>query len=210
MWPAVALSAAAFAAVLCASADEVDQLFDIADEDFRPITRPLDRPAFYHSKRLTVTEESLADGWVENLQCHRHFSRTKSLDVVFPPGKIRSIEITETEGIGAIETGGHGVSLQDVGPNSRLCFRSEIQVLHRNGGDDYQLRAGPFYYRFLDGYFPTEVRLLVRFPASLLAVRSVSPQHGSGVQVVHDDGTIHVSSVFEGKLWVNIVFGRRR
>ena len=203
--------AACLAAVapVTAADDDVERLSDIADEDFLAIDRPLDRPPFVHNKALTVSKDSLASGWVRNHQCHRHFSVTPSLEIVFPNGKIRNISIIDSSNVGDVEVRGHTIQLNDVNDQSALCFDSEIQILQRESDGSYLMTAGPFYYRFLDGYFPIDVALEVRYPPSLLDVIRVVPGDRHGVEVTLNDGEVRLLSRFEGTLWVHVLFKRK-
>ncbi len=203
----VAMVAACLAAAApqAAKPDDLDRLSEIADEDFHPIDRPLERPPFVHTKVLSITPDSLTGGWVRNHQCHRHFSVTPSLDIVFPSGKIRDIVIRDTEHLDAVEVRGHTVQLAGVTAQSTLCFDSENRVLQREADGSYRLTAGPFYYRFLDGYFPMDVDVTVRYPALLLEAVRVIPGDRQGVTVTRRQGEIRLYSRFEGTLWVHVI-----
>ncbi len=188
--------------------DELDALMEIADEAFRPVTRPLDRPVFLHSKALKVTPESLNGGWVRNYQCHRHFATTPALEIVFPAGAIRDIEIVESSALGHVQVDGPTVLLEGVQGNSTLCFRSENRLLETADAGAYRLRAGPFFHRFLDGYFPMDVELTVTFPGPV-EVLHVSPPAAPGIDVTISDRKLTLRSRFEGTLWVEILFRKR-
>jgi hypothetical protein len=194
---------------ITAADDDLERLSDIADEDFLPIDRPLDRAPFYHAKTLTVTKDALVNGWVRNHQCHRHFSVTPSLEIVFPSDKIRHIEITDSSNIGDVQVRDHTIQLKDVNEQSALCFTSENHLLQRESDGSYRITAGPFYYRFLDGYFPIEVDLTVRYPPLLLDVLRLVPRDRPGVEVSLNDGEVRLWSRFEGALWVHVLFERK-
>ncbi len=208
---AAVILAACLAAVssIAAADDELERLSDIADADFLPIDRPLDRPPFYHIKALTVTNDSLASGWVRNHQCHRHFSVVPLLEIAFPSGKVRNIAITDSSNVGDVEVRGHTIQLKDVNEQSVLCIDSENRVLQREIDGSYRITAGPFFYRFLDGYFPMEVHLNVQYPPSLLEVLRVVPGNRRGVEVTRNDGEVRLWSRFEGTLWVHVFFERK-
>ena len=197
------IAAAAFAS---AFGDDLEKLLNIADDNFRPIERPLDRPPFIHQKVITVTVDSLTSGWVANYQCHRHFSNTSSLDIAFPPDDIRRVQIQEANDIGAVRVHSNTIQLKDVTQTSSLCFDSENRVLRRESDNIYRLTAGPFYYRFLDGYFPIQVDLKVGYPLSFLKVLRITPDARAGIEVAESEGEVQVISLFEGKLWIEIVF----
>jgi hypothetical protein len=204
----LALSVPAVSAVVAAD-DDLERLSNIADEQFSPIERTLDRAPFLHDKVLTVTEDSLVSGWVHNRQCHRHFSVTPALDIVFPEGKIRNITIGDASNVGAVEVRGHTIHLEDVNEHSTLCINSENLLLQREADGVYRMTAGPFFYRFMDGYFPLEVRLRVQYPPTLLAVTHVAPGDRRGVEVTRNFGEVSLWSLFEGTLWVRMLFRRK-
>ncbi len=189
------------------AADEVDQLLDIGGPRFEPLATAPDEAVFLHAKVLTLTRESLTSGWVGNHQCHRRFAAVPALDVVFPAGAVDAIEILEADGIGQAWSDDQGVYSRHVTPDSRLCFRSRNRLLVRDvGGGGYHMLVGPFFYRFLDGYFPMRMDLTVRYPAALLRSRRVTPDGPPDVEVRHGPGEIRVTSVFRGELWVEFWF----
>lgn len=200
---AVTIAAAAFTSAL---GDDLEKLLNIADDNFRPIDRPLDHPPFIHRKVITVTNDSLTSGWVTNYQCHRHFSKTSSLDIIFPPADIRRVQIQETNDIGMVRVHSNTIQLENVTQTSSLCFDSENRVLRRDSGNIYRLTAGPFYYRFLDGYFPIQVDVKVDYPSPLLKVLRITPDARPGIEVTDNEGEVRITSLFEGKLWIEIVF----
>lgn len=198
---AVALSAVP---VLADHNDELDQLLEIGDEQFVALTEAPPHPPFVHQKTLTLWPESLSSGWVQNEQCHRQFSPTSALQFVFKRGRIRAIEIIEQHDIGRSWVDGNTVQLEDVSKRSSICFRSENRMLESHPGGDYRIKVGPFFYRFLDGYFPVRVDLRVRFPADRLALREVLAE--DGVEVTRLTDEVRLSSTFQGILRVEMLF----
>lgn len=185
--------------------DDLEKLLEIGDEKFEPITRPLRDPPFLHRKSIRVTPQSLSDGWVENAQCHAQFAKMPSLQIVFNPATTRAIEITEARGIGRAWVEGATVQLEQVGPDSRLCFRSNNRVLTAGSGR-YELKIGPFYYRYLDGYFPMQLELDIDYRDSNLRLLDISPDSGAGISIAKMPRGVRFESLFQGTLWVILTF----
>ena len=192
------------APVLADHNDELEQLLEIGDEHFVALTEAPPHPPFVHQKILTLGRESMSSGWVQNEQCHRQFSPTSALQFVFKRGRIRAIEIVEQHDIGRSWVDGNTVQLEDVNKRSSICFRSENRMLERRAGGGYGIKVGPFFYRFLDGYFPVTVDLRVRFPADRLTLREVRAE--DGVEVVRLTDEVRLRSTFQGILRVEMLF----
>lgn len=198
-------AAALFAAPVVADHnDELEQLLEIGDEQFVALTEAPPHPPFIHQKTLTLGPEAMSSGWVRNEQCHRQFSPAAALQFVFKRDQIRAIEILEQHAIGRSWVDGNTVQLEDVGKQSSICFRSENRMLERQAGGGYRIKVGPFFYRFLDGYFPVQVDLKVRFPADKLVLSRVRPE--SGVEVERRKDEVRLSSTFQGILRVEMLF----
>ncbi len=189
-----------------AEPDDLEKLLEIGDDAFAPVTRPLAEPPFYHHKWIRIEQNSLTNGWVFNRQCHSQFAAMPSLQIVFGTGTTRNIRLTKTKLLGRAWVEGTTVQLETVRPESEICFSSENRVLSPTGPGDYELKVGPFYYRYLDGYFPMQMILNVDYPPSLLKVVDVAPDQPEAIAVKYASGQIRLESVFQGKLWVYVKF----
>jgi hypothetical protein len=189
-----------------AGADALEDLLNIGGEELRILTAPPKHPPFFHGKALTLTRDSLETGWVNNYQCHRNFSRIPRLEISFREDSVRNLAIVRAETVGAHEVVGSGVKLEDVRPETEICLTGEARVLSRDEAGRYRLLTGPFFYRFLDGYFPVEVELTIRYPAELLTFAASTPAPAPGIDISHDTGELRFRSVFEGRLWVELLF----
>ena len=189
----------------CAEPDDLEKLFAIGDEAFEPVTWPLSEPAFFHRKWIRIQSSSLTDGWVHNRQCHGRFAEMPSLQIVFGKDSIRAIHIDETSHLGKAWVEGETVQLEQVRPESEICFSSENRVLTAIGNGHYELKVGPFYYRYLDGYFPMRVDLVVDFPSALLRLVEVAPRHPA-ITMKNQSGQVRMASLFQGKLWITVKF----
>lgn len=193
--------------VLAADEQDLERLLEIGDERFQPLTEPLRDPPFLHRKVLTISTNTLRDGWVTNFQCHGNFAKVPALQIVFRPNAVRNIKLVQIYRIGKAWVEGATIQLEDVATHSQLCFRSENRIVERDRYTGlYRLKAGPFYYRFLDGYFPMKVDLTIRYPEKVLELYQISPDTEPGISVTRKNGQVHLSSLFQGKLWVEVLF----
>jgi hypothetical protein len=201
--------ALSFVLFTSAGADPLDDLLNIGSEELHILTSAPAHPPFYHGKTLTLTGDSLETGWVTNRQCHRNFSKIPRLEINFREGSVRNLEIVRAENVGPHEVVGSGIKLEDVRPETVICLTGEARVLTRDDSGRYRLLTGPFFYKFLDGYFPVEVELNIHYSSELLSFSGSNPAPAPGVNVTGRAGELRFQSVFEGKLWVELFFERK-
>ncbi len=168
------------------------------------LENPPDKPAHHHLNRLTITEESLASGWVQMNQCHYDIDPVPDLDIVYTPGKIRDLFVTRADDIGKATAGNDRVSVQGVGKEAVLCISGETRALQ--GTDEgYVLSNGPFMRRFLDGYYPMHLTLDIRYPRRLKAAEFAPPEK-PGIRYKERAGNLVMDLWFEGILETRFVF----
>ncbi|KAA3629933.1 MAG: hypothetical protein DWQ08_06620 [Proteobacteria bacterium] len=185
-------------------ADELDDLaalWSIADEPYQPVTRELEEPAFRHRKTLSVTESSLADGWVPNRQCHANFPLFPALQISFREGAVRNMAIVERSGVEEAWVEEPTIQMKRTRPETTLCFTSENHTMtYDAASDEYSMTVGPYYLRLFDGYFPLDVDLTIEYPPGLLQCSGMEPAQVEGGTVAREPGRIRFGALFEGKL----------
>lgn len=187
------------------AADEFD-LLDINEGELRFLERPPASPPHLHSTHVFLTEESLASGWVKAKQCHYHLDRVAALQVVFNKRRVRGIEILQADNIGRAWVEGASVQVTNVGKNAVLCILSENLAIKHNAADGtYEWHGGPYMRRFLDGYFPMQVKLAIDYPPERVRLESIEP--GTlRFKTVAQPGLIRLDALFEGRLDITIRF----
>ena len=174
------------------------------------LSAPPEGKTHHHINRITITESSLDDGWVKLEQCHEHLDPVGALEIVFHPETIRNITILSRENIGASRVEASRVDLEDIRPDARICIAAESRALVRTNGDSWQLRNGPYMRKFLDGYYPMQVTLVVLFSASPLELVSYAPHPGLAGHVEQRNGVLDWNAWFEGRLNTEVNFVRAR
>lgn len=163
------------------------------------------KPVHHHSSRISITERSLSDGWVAMYQCHDNLDRVPEAQIVFDPERSRALEVVSFRNMLAAFTEGPTVQLRGIGERSRVCVRTETRALRDLGSGSYELHNGPYMRRFLDGYYPLRLSLLVEYPASL-TLTDVAPANQPGFAVTRLPGSVRVEALFEGQLRTRFAF----
>jgi len=166
------------------------------------------KPAHEHMNQLEVTERSLSDGWVVLEQCHANLDAVPAAEIVFRQDRVRGLEVTEAQAIGAAVVEGPTVQLRDVRRGATLCLRAETRALYPLGNGFYELRNGPYMRRFLDGYYPLRVSLDIRYPASIEVV-DYQPESQPGFRPEVSARHVRFDTWFEGRLQTLIRFAER-
>ena len=187
------------------AADEFD-IFDINEGELRFLERPPEKSPHLHSTHVFISEESLKTGWVTAKQCHYNLDQVSALQVVFSPRRIRRIEILQADNIGRAWVEGASVQVTNVGKNAVLCILSEnFAIKHNPAERTYEWHGGPYMRRFLDGYFPMQVKLAIDYPPDRVRLESIDP--GTlRFKTVAQPGLIRLDALFEGRLDITIRF----
>ncbi|MCG8089230.1 MAG: alpha/beta hydrolase [Candidatus Thiodiazotropha taylori] len=170
------------------------------------LSQPPEKPVHHHQNQITITRSSLQDGWVELSQCHYHLDPVPRLEIVYHPQRIRDIRIVSMSNIGHAEVVGHKLDLSDVNRSAEICLSAQSRALHNLGDGHYQLRNGPYMRRFLDGYYPMQLSLEVRYPAERLAFNGQSPLPAGEVEQQSMEGLFKWRGWFTGKLSTQLDF----
>lgn len=182
-----------------------EQAQDVSSGELEFLTAPPEERAHQHHNRITISADSLIDGWVTLEQCHSELDAVSRSEILFREDRIRGLRITRSDRIGHARVEGASIQLWGVGDEARLCLEAESRALTLRG-DDYVLRNGPYMRRFLDGYYPMHLTLSVRWPGALMALDHVSPAPQPGMEVRAGPGRVDVDTWFQGRLTTELAF----
>ena len=128
------------------------------------------------------------------------------------PGRLRIIERDHTlspplAGVPDVQAVGQG-GLLDVALDPAFAVNSLIYLSYSEPlpGGGYRLRNGPYMRRFLDGYYPMEVSIRIRYPAQLMALQTFEPAPQPGFILHTAPGEIELDARFEGRLQTRFDF----
>ncbi|MDJ0739851.1 MAG: hypothetical protein QNJ91_09040 [Gammaproteobacteria bacterium] len=160
---------------------------------------PPKRVVHHHAGRISISPQSLDDGWVVLEQCHVNLDRVSAAQILFNPTRSRNLSVVSTRNIDDAYPEGSSIQLRGIGVDSEICLRAESRALHRVDDGVYELKNGPFMRRFLDGYYPLRLSLTIDYPDSL-SLADHQPLTQPGFAVVQQPGTLNVEALFEGEL----------
>jgi len=156
--------------------------------------------AHAHLNHISITTDSLDQGWVTLEQCHENIDAVPAAQILFKAAGVRKLKIASSNNIGRAWIEGHSVQLEDIAKQARLCLRGESRALQQIGEGHYRLRNGPYMRRFLDGYYPMRVALSIDYPAEQIRLVGQSPASQPGFDVNQREHGIEVDATFEGRL----------
>jgi hypothetical protein len=155
---------------------------------------------------LTITPESLSNGWVELNQCQGNLDPVSAVEVVYRYHRLRNLRVISTRGIERAWVEQNTVQMEQVQEDGEICIEAEVQVLKPDGESTYTLQSGPFHRRFLDGYYPVRLDYRIRWPIDRLQLESVRPAMQQGFSVREQPGELTIDTLFEGKLTIDVHF----
>ena len=176
-------------------------------EFIAPIT---DKSILHSGAVLSITEKSLETGWVGLDQCYRNLDPVAKMDVVYRYKNIKQLKITSSDNIGEAKVDGQTIQLEDVSSSAYICLQAEVQILEKTSQDSFVLSNGPYYRRFLDGYYPYHVSVSISYPAEKLKYTRISPAPQPLFEVIQQPGKLLVDTWFEGVLLIDIKFSHTR
>lgn len=160
----------------------------------------------HHQNHILIDRDSLDSGWVSLTQCHDHLDAVPLAQITFREGFIRNLKVETAVHIEEAWIEGASVQLRNVEPGARLCLSAQTRAFHDTGNGYYNLTNGPYMRKFLDGYYPMQVTLEIRYPAELLNLIDVTPPAQPGFALDEHPGFIRVDTLFEGELQTLIQF----
>ena len=172
----------------------------VNEGELRFLVRPPEQVVHAHHNQITLSSQSLNDGWAGLYQCHTNLDAVPAAEVVFRPGRMRHLKVEKARAIGRAWVEGHSVQLEDVAPGAELCLSGETQVVVTQPDGGFQVRNGPFMRRFLDGFYPMHVRLEIVLPPGDWALIHSQPSGQPGFAIVRTAEGLDVDAWFEGEL----------
>ncbi len=212
----VLVCAMLFPAMLTAAEPSVDESWPDDDTEWRTrqvnegqleFIAPIpDQPILHSDTHLWISDESKRTGWVEMQQCYRHLDAVSRTDVVYAYRDMKNLQVTRGEQIARIRVGQHGVELEDVEKGALLCVRADVKVLQRLSDKTYVIQSGPYHRKFLDGYYPYQVSLMVHYSRNEFQLSRVMPEEQDGFEVEEQRDGLSIDSWFEGVLLIRLEF----
>jgi len=178
----------------------------VQDEVLRFILKTKKKNIPVTEKTYRINIDSLKTGWVIIEQCYRNLDPVSKLEVLYEYRKMRKLEITHQHLVEKLWIEGQTVQMENLSKGAAVCTKAEVKILRHADTNKYLLLAGPFKRKFLDGYYPMQVKLKIHYPARQLALDEMFPESAPGFHVTKANGSITISSIFTGKLYLALSF----
>lgn len=157
---------------------------------------------------ITISDLSLQTQWVTLHQCHMNLDPVAQSEIVYQYKQMRNLRLEHYFGMDKAWIENQSVQMKDIDKGASLCILAEVKILKPGKKGEYTLRNGPYFRKFLDGYYPFHVKLNIHYPKSALTLTTTSPQPQNGFDVQEDNGTLKMDAWFEGKLIVEARFNQ--
>lgn len=164
------------------------------------LTRQPAKLVHHHHNVLTLSDQTVRDGWGELRQCHENLDRVPATQIVFREDRIRKLRILSSTGIGSAVVEGATIQLKQVGPDAKICVALESKVLYPQPDGTYHIANGPFMRKFLDGYYPMHVSMEVIVKSTKLRFYDITPAKQEGFRVSIQPKLVKFDAWFEGRL----------
>lgn len=178
----------------------------ISGGELRFLVEPPKKPVLHSINTLTLSQDSIENGWVLLEQCYKHLDPVPDTEVVYRYKSMRDLRVISKRNIEAALVEGQSVQLTNITRNAELCVKAEVRVFYKNTNGTFSLFNGPFHRKFLDGYYPFHLTLKIDYPSSLLKLVQTKPGAQAGFNIKQSGNVIIIDSYFEGMLNTEIIF----
>ena len=169
-----------------------------------------DKPVLHSINILTIDTDSIDNGWVGLSQCYKNLDPVSAMDIVYSYRFMRNLKISSTINIGAARASEKLVELEHVQERAELCVTAEVRVFYQNKDGSFSLVNGPYHRKFLDGYFPFHVTLIINYPENKLNHIASQPQEQKGFKIQKESNKLLIDAVFAGMLSTEIIFRKNQ
>jgi len=171
-------------------------------------TPPADKPIHTVTNTITISDSSLETHWVTLHQCHKNLDAVAESEIVYQYKQMRNLRVEHYYGMDKAWIENQSVQMKNIEKGATLCVLADVRILMPNNKGGYVLRNGPYFRKFLDGYYPFHVELNINYPRSSLSLKSTHPKPQRGFDVKEDIGSLKMDAWFEGKLMVEAQFNQ--
>ena len=188
--------------------DLSEQVAKVNEGQLAFLTSTQEKPVYQANNTVRILPTSRDDGWVELSQCHHQLDAVHLAQLIFPEYTLRNLSVTDKQGISQAVVEGKSVQLKDISKGAKLCVKMQVQALLLQADGHYVLSNGPFQRRFLDGFYPLNVLLLVDYEASGLLPVMTIPASQPGMKVTDNGRQLGIDARFEGILRTRVIFSK--
>ena len=150
-------------------------------------TPPTDKLVHTVTNTITISDASLETQWVTLHQCHKNLDAVAESEIVYQYEQMRNLRVEHYYGIDKAWVENQTVQMTNIERGATLCVMADVRILKPNEKGGYVLRNGPYFRKFLDGYYPFHVMVNINYPKSTLKLNTTHPKPQSGFDVEEDN-----------------------
>lgn len=173
---------------------------DVNEGELKFLSNPPAKRVHHHHNVLTISDQTIVDGWADLRQCHSNLDIVPAMQIVFRADRIRDLRILSYSGIDKAWVEGGMVQLKQVRRNAKICVALQSKVLYLQPDGNLHIINGPFMRKFLDGYYPMHVSMEVIVKTNNLRFVDITPHKQRGFKVSITPHLVKFDAWFEGRL----------
>jgi len=173
---------------------------DVNEGELNFLANPPAKRVHHHHNVLTISDQTVRDGWAELRQCHKNLDKVPATQIVFRADRVSDLRILSFKGMESAWVEGGTVQLKQVGDNAEICVALKSKVLYKQPDGNLHIANGPFMRKFLDGYYPMHVSMDVIVKTKKLRFVDITPSRQIGFKVKIAPQLVSFDAWFEGRL----------
>lgn len=168
-----------------------------------------EKKVFHSTINIIIDENSIDNGWIKLQQCYENLDPIHTSAIVYRHRFMKNLKIKSSRNIKLAKVSGHKVLLKDVAKNASLCITAEVRNFYQNEDKSFSIINGPYHRKFLDGYFPYHLTLIIQFSPLLKFSYSI-PDPQKGFHIKQKQNELTLDSWFEGRLKTEFRFNLKK
>jgi len=170
------------------------------------ISKPENKKILHSTNKITITQNSIDNGWVGLHQCYRYLDKLEQLEITYKYRFMKNLSIVSRNNIRSAKIVKQNIELKNIKDDAELCVTADVRIFYQNKDLSFSLVNGPYHRRFLDGFYPYHVTLDIRYPSDKLLFVDSKPDKQKGFVVNQFDNRLEIDTYFEGILNTEIRF----
>lgn len=188
------------------NSDNKSDVSQVNEGELEFIIQPQKKRIFHSVNNLNIRPESIEDGWVDLQQCYYNLDKIDNVEITYKYQSMKELMLVSKKNIESAVVAKQSVQLREVKDNAEICVSTEVRILYKNKNSSFSLINGPYHRRFLDGYYPYHVSLIINYPEHLLSFISSTPKIQDGFSITKENNKLIIDTYFEGILNTEIIF----
>lgn len=173
------------------------------------LTTKAKKETFHSIINITVSQNSIDNGWTELTQCYSRLDPIYRTAVVYRKNLIKNLKVLSSKNIRLAKISKNKVILTDVTKGASLCIAANARNFYQNEDLSFSLVNGPYHRKFLDGYFPYHLNLNIHYDPKLKFKYSL-PKVQPGFEVKQKSNSLLINTLFEGRLKTEFRFSLKQ